>query len=93
MVADEAGKAAGAVAALFHLAAIGVEDAVAEIGPRPVGRFHQQYLVAADTEMAVGQLANACCIQRHGLVDPVNHYEIVAKPVHLGEVQFHGHLF
>jgi len=30
-------------------------------------------------------------IERHGLVDPVNHHEIVAKPVHLVKCSFMRH--
>jgi hypothetical protein len=40
--------------------------------------------------MAIGQPANPRRIQRYGLVDAVDHHEIVTESVHFGEVQFHG---
>ena len=58
LVAHEAHEAARAVAALLDLAAVGVEDAVAEIGAGARGGLDQQDLVAADAEMAVGDPAH-----------------------------------
>ena len=49
-------EAARAVAALLDLAAVGVEDAVAEIGVGPCRRLDHQDLIAADAEMAVGEM-------------------------------------
>ena len=57
LIVHEAHEAARAVAALLDLAAVGVEDAVAEIRFGVLGGFHQQDLVAAHAEMAVGQQA------------------------------------
>ena len=55
LVVDEAGKAAGTVAALLHLRAIGVKEAVAKVHIRPwPWRDHQQ-LVEAHAEMPIGQ--------------------------------------
>ena len=46
----EAHEAAGAVAAMLDLAAVGIENAVAEIGVRLGGALDQQDLVGADAE-------------------------------------------
>ncbi len=56
-VMHEAHETARPVAALGHLAAVRVEDAVAEIGLRAAGPLDQQQLVAADAPMPVGQPA------------------------------------
>jgi hypothetical protein len=57
LVRHEAGEAARAVAALLHLAAVGVVDHVFESRcPRRRRGPHREDLVGADAEMAVGQL-------------------------------------
>jgi hypothetical protein len=81
----EAHETARAVAALLDFAAVGIEDAVAEIGVAAGGRFHQQYLVAADTEMAVGDEAQLCRRQFYFLGKGIEHHEIVAQAVHFSE--------
>jgi hypothetical protein len=48
-------EAARAVAALLDLAAVGVDDAVAEVVGGVARLFHHQQLVAADAEMPVGE--------------------------------------
>ncbi len=55
-LAQQLGQAAHAIAALLHLAAVGVEDAV--VGQRAVAarRFEHQRLVEADAAMPVGEL-------------------------------------
>jgi hypothetical protein len=53
----ELDEAARAVAALLHLAAVGVEDAVAEIGRRVPRPLDHQDLVATDAEVPVGDAA------------------------------------
>jgi hypothetical protein len=57
LLVHEAHEAARAVAALLDLAAVGVEDAVAEVGVGPRGFLDDEDLVAADAEMAVGKEA------------------------------------
>ena len=55
MVADELHEAARAVAALLDLAAVGVEDPVAEIGVGARRALDDEDLVAAHAEAAVGE--------------------------------------
>ena len=86
----EAHEAPRAVAALLDLAAVGIEDAVAEIGVGAGGRLHQQDLVAADAEVAVGDEAQLVRRQRDGLAYAVDDHEVVAGAVHLGEAQPHA---
>jgi hypothetical protein len=85
----EAHEAARAVAALLDLAAVGIEDAVAEIDARRRRALHHQDLVAADAEMAVGQKARLGRRRHEVLVDGVEHDEIVAEAVHFCEADAH----
>ena len=87
LVAHEAHEAARAVAALLDLAAVAVEDAVAEIDARArrCGST-DQHLVGADAEAAVGQaphLRRASSVERRAR--RVEHDEVVAGALHLGE--------
>ena len=82
LVMHEPHKAARAIAALLHFAAIGVEDAIAEIGIVALRLFHQQYLVAADAEVAVGNETDLIGRQGNRLAYTVDHHEIVACAVH-----------
>ena len=82
----EARETARAVAALLHLAAVGIEDAVEELGIRVTWRLDEQHLVTADAEAPVGDRADLRLVERDLLVDRVEHDEVVAQPVHLGEL-------
>ncbi|CAM2170255.1 hypothetical protein BO443_10091 [Burkholderia orbicola] len=89
-VADELHETACAVAAVFDLAAVAIEDPVLEI--RAVdGRFlDQQQLVGADAEVAVGECAHLRFGERRQRARvAVEHDEVVARAVHLGEREFH----
>jgi hypothetical protein len=86
---DEAHEAARAVAALLDLAAVGIEDAVAEIDARRRRALDDQDLVAADAEMAVGEKARLGRRRHEVLADGVEHDEIVAEAVHFGEADAH----
>ncbi len=90
LVEHEAREAARAVAALLDLAAVGVEDAVAEIVTRVARPLHQQHLVAADAEVAVGE--GACLRGREvdRLAHAVQHDEVVALALHLREADPHA---
>ena len=57
LLMDETDEATRAVAALLDLAAIGIEDPVAEIDAGLAGRLDQQNLIATDPEIAVGEVA------------------------------------
>jgi hypothetical protein len=81
-----------AVAAVFDFAAIRIEDAVAEIHIVARRFLDDQDLVGADAEMAAGQRAPLRVGQVELLVNAVQHDEIVAGAVHLGELEFHVRL-
>jgi len=85
---QERGDAANAVAALLHFAAVGVEDAVIEIGVGAARRLDLQDLVAAHAEVPVGDRAQLLRLERDRLLGRVEHHEIVAEAVHLRELQF-----
>ena len=85
LVADELDEAARAVAALLDLAAVGVEDPVAEVDVVARRRLDDQHLVAADAEAPVGEPPQLRRRQRHALPHAVDHDEIVAEALHLGE--------
>jgi hypothetical protein len=89
LVAHEAGEAAGAVAALFHLGAVGVEDAVVKVGAGQAWGLHQQDLVAADAETAIRQEAALVRVQVYPLAHAVKDHKVVAQALHLGESEFH----
>ena len=56
---------------------------------RLAGLLDQQNLVAADPEMAVGQIDQLLRAQGNLLAHAVEDNEIVAQTVHLGEFEFH----
>ena len=87
----ETGETAGTVAALLHLAAIGIEDAVVEVELGIIGRLHQQQLIEADAKVAIRQLLDDVVAEKHLLGDAVHHHEVVAQAMHLGK--FNQHLF
>ena len=89
VVAHEHDEAARAVAALLDLAAVGVEDAVAEVRVT-LRALDDEHLVAAHAEAAVGQRANRVRRQVDTLAHAVDDDEIVAQPLHLGELERHG---
>ena len=88
-LAHEAHEAARAVAAMFDLVAAGVEDAVAEVHARRARRLDHQDLVGTDAEMPVGQRAELLGAELQRLAGGVEHDEVVARALHLGEAQFH----
>jgi hypothetical protein len=88
-VMQQGGDAARAVAALFDLVAVGVEDAVehGRIGP-PGAREHQR-LIEADAGAAIGEAAQALGLQDGFVGWSIKDDEIVADPVHLREIDAH----
>jgi hypothetical protein len=85
-VADETSRA---VPALLDFAAIGVEDAVIKIGLRVARALDLEDLVAADAEMAIRDEPKLLSRERERLFSRVEHDEIVAEAVHLGETYAH----
>jgi hypothetical protein len=90
LVVHIAHEAARAVAALLHLAAVGVVDHVFEVQPGPGRRPHAQDLVGAHAEMAIGQEAVLGRAQAQAAPRLVEHDEVVARALHLGEADVHG---
>ncbi len=80
-------EAASAVAALLDLAAVGVEDPVAEIDVGARWPLDQQHLVAADAEMTIGKARDLGGVEVDALADAVEHHKIVAQSLHLGELE------
>jgi hypothetical protein len=88
-VADEGRDAAGGIAAGACLAAIRVVDAHEDI--RAIGaRFEADELVAADPAAPVREQADALGRQAERPRAPVQHDEVIARPVHLDEGDLHG---
>ena len=81
----EAHKAARAIAALADFAAIGIENPVAKIRIGARGFFDQQYLVAANAEVPVGNVAQLRRAEMHSLTDRVKDDEVIAQAVHFSE--------
>ena len=61
-----------------------------ELGAWQARPLDQQDLVATDAEMAVGDEPQLVRVEVHRLGNGVEHDEVVAEPVHLGEAEFHG---
>jgi hypothetical protein len=94
---DKLNEAARTVAAVFDFAAVGIENPVAEVCLRMRRMFDQQYLIAANTELAVGEGACARCSHFNGLAHPIQDHKIITGAVHFCEVPNHvgiiAHLF
>src|SRR5438552_6693228 len=89
--AHEMHEAARAVAALFDLFAVGVEDSVAEVDIGAGRLLDQQYLVAADSEMAVCHPPDFRRLEVDLVAHAIEHDKIVAQTLHLGEAQAADH--
>src|SRR6185437_12240163 len=85
---EERADAAGTIAALLHLHAIGVEDAVVHGGVGSPGRLQDERLVEPDAGVAVREAADERAVER-GAGGGIEHGEVVAEPVHLGELEAH----
>src|SRR5258706_14364404 len=90
MCGPESQEAARTVAALLDLAAVGVEDAVAEVRVARLRPLDDQDLVAANAEVAVRDFPQLISGQGKSGARAVQHDEVVAGTLHLGEVQAHS---
>src|SRR5690606_8622804 len=81
------GDAARTIAALAGFAAILVDDAVTGDAAGLPRRGDDHHLVATDAEVAVGHARQHLTGRQGRSIAPVEHDEIVAGPVHLGEAQ------
>ena len=89
LVTHEAHETARAVAALLDFGAVGVEDAINEIDIRTIGGLDQQQLVSAHTKVPIRQPAPLLSRQIDFLTHAVEHHKIVARALHLGELELH----
>ena len=85
----ETHEAARSIAALLDFSAVGIPDAIAEIGVAASRFFHEQHLIAADTEMPVREAFRELRRYLDVPADAVDHDEIVADALHLGEFESH----
>ena len=93
LVVHVTNEAARPVAAMLDLvAACAIEDAVAEVDPRQRARFDHQDLVGADAETPITEQAHLLGRQAERRSRGVQHDEIVAGTVHLGEADLHAAL-
>ncbi|MNI21892.1 hypothetical protein D3C73_754340 [compost metagenome] len=90
LVEHEAREATCAVAALFNLGAVGVENPIAEIHVRVARCFDDQQLVETDAGVPVAPLLGMLGQNVRVLADQVEDHEIIAQAVHLGKTQQHG---
>ena len=82
-------ETAGAIAALLHLAAIGIEDSIAEIDVRLRRLFNQKNLVATHAKMAISQITQLLRRERYVLTNSIQNNEIVAQTMHFREFELH----
>src|SRR5690606_2297117 len=87
LVHYEAGEAAGTVAALFDLGAVGVEDPVAKVHVRAARRLDDQQLIEAHAGVAVAPEFDVLGLDVGMLADQVEDHEVVAQAMHFGEAQ------
>src|SRR6185369_1950936 len=86
---NELHEAARAVAALLHLAAVGVEDAVAEIEAGLARLFDDQDLIGAHAEMTIRKLADVLRGKRKNFLRKIQDHEVVPGALHLRERELH----
>jgi len=77
------------IAALFDLAAIGVEDPVVHGCVRAARRRQRQGLVETDAGASVRERLQLCRTRDGGFRRGIENDEVVAEPVHLRERQLH----
>ena len=87
---DKAHEAARTVAAVLHLATVGVVDGVFEVDAWCGGRAYRQNLVRANAEVAVGQKSVLRGAQTQATLGFVEHYKVVTRALHFGEWDVHG---
>jgi hypothetical protein len=91
LIADKASKTAGSIAALLHLAPIGIEDAIIKIGCWRPRHSHQQQLITAHPKVTIGDSVNLFRLKFHTLGDTIDDYKVIAQTLHLGKSQLAHH--
>ncbi len=79
------GDATGAVAAGRRFAAVRIIEAEARVGAVVIRLIYQDKLIEADAAATVGDGANPVRRELDGRAAPVDHDEVVAETMHLGE--------
>jgi hypothetical protein len=87
---DKTDEAAGTVAALLHLTAIGVKNAITEINARLGWLFNQQNLIATHPKISVSEKTQLLWREFNPLAHAVEDNKIVAQTVHFREFKFHS---
>ncbi len=82
-------EAPGAIAALLHLSAIAVKNAIAKVDVRLRRLLDQQDLISADAEAAIGKQPQLFRRQLDALRNSIQHHEVVACAVHLRKPKLH----
>lgn len=83
-------EGARAIAALFDLAAIRIEYAVAKINSAAARLLHDQDLVSPNAEATVCDGAPLSSGKVHRLVNSIDHHKIIAGTVHFRKFEFHS---
>ena len=78
-------KATCTVAALFHLAPVGIENKVTKIRLFIVRFLDQQDLITAYANMPISQQSQLLRLQINILSHAVNNHKVVTRAVHFGE--------
>jgi hypothetical protein len=81
-------ETAGTITALFDLTTIRVINSVTKISIT-YSPLHQQYLIASDAKMTVGQQSTLRWTEAHGLIHRINHDEVIAQSLHFSELKSH----
>src|SRR6267378_2487647 len=90
LLVHELHEAARAVAALLDLAAVGVEDAVAEVHAASLRPLNHEDLVATDSQMSIRDLFQLLFIEIECRRGRIQYHEIVAGSLHLGKRKLHA---
>lgn len=86
---DKTGQTARTIAALTDFGTIGIEDAIPKIHILDRRRVDHQNLITTDAPPPVRQHAALLCAQAQWLFQAIEHDEIVAQSLHLGELKPH----
>ena len=78
------------VAALLHLAAVGVEDAVVNMSAGAARRLQNHGLVETDALVAVGELAPLRRGRQAAVARCFEDDDVIARAMHFGELELHG---
>ena len=87
---QERREASNSIAALLHFAAIGIEDAVVDIGAGAARGLQNHGLVETDALVAVRKLAPLRGGRQAAVAWRFKYDDVVASAMHFGELELHG---